>query len=79
MVKSRPKLINNYLKLLYMLGNISKTLNTSNFYYYSKNFKDVTMSNQQVPPYNIHLLSCMYSPSVLGNLRDYTRRIILER
>lgn len=37
------------------------------------------MSNQQVPPYNIHLLSCMYSPSVLGNLRDYTRRIILER
>ena len=62
-----------------MLGNISKTLNTSNFYYYSKNFKDVTMSNQQVPPYNIHLLSCMYSPFVLGNLRDYTRRTILER
>lgn len=37
------------------------------------------MSNQQIARYNIHLLSCMYSPSMLGNLRDYTRRIILER
>ena len=80
MVKSRPKLINNYFNLLHMLGIISKTLNTSNLYYYSKNFKDITMSNQQVTKNNLDILSRIYLWKHLfrfGNLRDYTRRIIL--
>lgn len=47
MVKSRPTLTNNYVNLLYMLGTF-KTLNTSNLYNYSENFKDITISNQQV-------------------------------
>ena len=39
-----------------MLRNISKALNTSNFYYDSKNFKDVTISNQQVAKHIKHVL-----------------------
>lgn len=57
-----------------MLGS-SKTLNTSNVYNYSKNFKDITMSNQQVNKnmlfFNMNIWKCNFY-----NLRDYTRRII---
>ena len=57
-----------------MLGS-SKTLNTSNVYNYSKNFQDITMSNQQVNKnmllFNMNIWKCNFY-----NLRDYTRRII---
>jgi len=53
----------------------SKTLNTSNVYNYSKNFNDITMSNQQVNKnillFNMNIWKCNFY-----NLRDYTRRII---
>ena len=82
MVKIRPTLNNIYVNLLYMLGTY-KTLNTSNIYFYSNNFKDITMSNQQVAKNNIHifiLLNRMHLwryVCLFGNLRDYTRRVIL--
>src|SRR5579859_4450305 len=44
MVYYKPTLINNYVNLLYML-EVFKTLNTNK--YFSENFKDVTISNQQ--------------------------------
>ena len=66
MVKSRPTLINNYVKSFYMLGS-SKILNTSNINVYSDNFKDVTMNNQQEI-----LTTILY----MGILRDYTKEII---
>jgi len=83
MVKSRPTLTNNYVNLLYMLGTF-KTLNTSNLYNYSENFKDITISNQQVNKNTLFLgLHNFVSQEALNiwkcnfyNLRDYTRRII---
>ena len=80
MVKSRPTLTNNYVNLLYMLG-IFKTLNTSNLYNYSENFKDITISNQQVNK-NILFFGLLRQEALniwkcnFYNLRDYTRRII---
>ncbi len=65
-----------------MLRNASKALNTSDFYYYSKNFKDVTISNQQVAKHFKHALSRMNPLKhlfVFGDPRDYTGRIILQR
>ena len=58
-----------------MLRNISKALNTSNFYYDSKNFKDVTISNQQVAKHIKHTLSRINPLKhlfVFGDPRDYT-------
>ena len=65
------------MNLLYVLGT-SKILNTSNVYNYSENFKDITMSNQQVNKniffFNMNIWKCNFY-----NLRDYTRRIIYSR
>lgn len=52
-----------------MLGSF-KVLNTSIINLYSENFKDITISNQQVNIKNV-LLNFLY------NLRDYTRGVIL--
>lgn len=62
---------------LYMLET-SNILNTSNVYY-SKNFKDVTMSNQQVKNNNTLFIIYKYLTGFISNLRDYTRGITLEK
>lgn len=55
----------------------SKTLNTNSNHIFSKNFKDVTMNNQQV---NLDILfSINYLIYIFSNLRDYTREIILYK
>jgi len=63
---------------------VSKTLNTSYITYNSKNFKDITMSNQQIAYDNKDrfilsitrgLLRYLY---LLGILRDYIKRVILR-
>lgn len=46
MVKSRPTLTNNYVKLHYLLGT-SKTLNTCDSQIQCDKVKDITMNNQQ--------------------------------
>ena len=66
MVNYRPTLINSYVNLLYMLET-SNTLNTSITLFYSKIFKDITMSNQQVSK----------TRNIFRVLRDYTRRSFL--
>jgi len=94
MVKHRPTLTNNYLNLPDMLGNyktlntsniyffcleerskcirysVSKAWNKAGY-----NFKDITISHQQVAYKDIDLLNFR---SLLGNLRDYIRRVILR-
>ena len=63
-----------------MLGTF-KTLNTSNLYNYSENFKDITISNQQVNK-NTFFFGLLRQEALniwkcnFYNLRDYTRRII---
>jgi len=71
------------LNFRYMLGSYN-TLNTSKIYFYSKKFKDITISNQQVAKNNVDVLNfsilifqlwrymCFF-----GFLRDYTRKVIL--
>jgi len=46
MVKNRPTLTNNYVKLHYLLGS-SKTLNTCDLQIQCKKVKDITMNYQQ--------------------------------
>lgn len=77
MVKNRLTLTNYYVNLHFMLGH-SKTLNTSNTYFYSNKVKDITMSNQQETLNNliIFILSPMpYLWHLVGILRDYTWRV----
>ena len=67
------------MNLHWMLGT-SNTLNTSNNKIVSNNFKDITMSNQQVTKINIlsnitHILNTI---NLFSNLRDYTWRSIAE-
>lgn len=79
MVKNRPTLTNSDVKPLYMLEN-SNTLNTSKKEFYSENFKDITMSNQQVINNIFFFINGLNS--ICYNLRDYTRGIFqacLER
>jgi len=66
-----------------MLGNYN-TLNTIKIYFYSKNFKDITISNQQVANNNVYLLKILNIifriwryMCFLDILRDYNREVIL--
>ena len=69
MVKSRPTLINNYVKyLLNMLGS-SNALNTSKLRFYSKKVKDITMNNQQIALLN-YFYYCLFN-CFSRHLRDY--------
>nr|YP_010390835.1 LAGLIDADG endonuclease [Fusarium brasilicum]UPX01629.1 LAGLIDADG endonuclease [Fusarium brasilicum]UPX01681.1 LAGLIDADG endonuclease [Fusarium brasilicum]UPX01835.1 LAGLIDADG endonuclease [Fusarium cortaderiae] len=68
-------MINNYVKPLYMLGT-SNILNTRNNKYFSENFKDITMSNQQVNKFILFIKEItLFIYFIFYNLRDYTRGI----
>lgn len=66
-----------------MLGSYN-ILNTSKISFYSNNFKDITISNQQVTKNNVYVLKFLNMifqlwryMCFLDILRDYTRKVIL--